>query len=363
MIALTLLLLAVLAPAAAAEAPPRRSGIPYAEAALCARPDVVLCEDFEDLTPESGYHFVAPGDPANRWGNPALADHDSRMKTQRVVQSGATDRLPCPGCPGGHTAVRNPPPPPGTPGSRSLRGDYLPPFTNNSGAGGRLKTPLTDFFVRYHVFRSQAGANGEAADFRWPAQLDDKDLVVNPTPPGRGGPADAPYEVLTYLTRDTTCRAGDGFAYQPGTIALVNSAKSTVGTTTLFGEAVIFDNRPGGPRVVGRCPPVPAARAQRGRWQSVEFHVRLNDPGKQNGQLGLWVDGARVFHVGGVVIRGDDAPVTDVTASFTYGDGLQCLFQGSLCAPWTAPFYKWLDNLVIATRPIGPGGGPDRRQP
>ncbi|MFB3818170.1 MAG: polysaccharide lyase [Candidatus Methylomirabilales bacterium] len=364
MIALLAALLAalLLVPAAGAQAPPRRSGIPYAEAALCARPDVVLCEDFEDQTAESGYHFLGPGNPANRWANPALRDHDSLLKTQVVARSGAADRLACPACPGGTTTVLNPPPVPGIPGVHSLRGDYLPPFANNSGAGGRLRTPLTDFYVRYHVFRSKAGMNGDAADFRWPSKLDDKDVILNPVPPRGGGPADAPYEVLTYLTRDAVCKVGDSFRYQPGVIALVNSAKSTVGSTTLFGEQMVFDNRPGGPRVVGACPPPGAAQAARGRWQSVELHVKLNDPGKENGQLGLWVDGARIFHVGTVVIRGEDPAVTNLTASFTYGDGLQCIFKSDLCAAWAAPFHKWLDNLVIATRPIGPGGAAERRR-
>jgi len=346
---------------AGAEAPPRASGIPYAEAALCARADVILCEDFEDSSAESGYHFLGPGNPENRWGNPALFTSDARAKTQRVVSNGAEEELACPGCPGGRTRVVNPPPPPGAPGTHSLRGDYLPPFANNSGAGGQLRAPYSELYIRYQVFRSKAGLNGEAADFRFPTRLDDKDFVLNPMPPDNGGPADAPYEILTYLSRDTVCPRGDRFEYEPGALAVSANAKSTEGATTLFGHSLIVDNRKGGPRVIGQCPVSEAGRVKLGRWQTVELHVKLNREGARDGILELWLDGVRLVGVSGVVMRGADASLTDITASFTYGDGLQCFFHGEACQTWQAPFYKWFDNLVIATRPIGPPAAAEAR--
>jgi len=343
------------------EAPPRASGIPYAEAALCARADVILCEDFEDSTAESGYHFLGYGSPENRWGNPAFFTNDARLKTQRVAANAAEEELACPACPGGRTRVVNPPSPPGTPGGHSLRGDYLPPFANNSGAGGRLRAPYSELYIRYQIFRSKAGLNGDAADFRFPARLDDKDIVVNPTPPNNGGPADAPYEILTYLSRDTVCRRGDSFEYQPGVLALANNAKSTEGSTTAFGSALVVDNRKGGPRVLGHCPAPEALRVKLGRWQTVEMHIKLNREGSKDGLLDLWLDGTQVVHLTGAVIRGTDPSLVDITPSFTYGDGLQCYFHGEACRTWQAPFYKWLDNLVVATRPIGPPAAPEPR--
>lgn len=84
--------------------------------------------------------------------------------------------------------------------------------------------------------------------------------------------------------------------------------------------------------------------AEAGRWVCVEARARLNTPGQKDGLNQLWIDGRLEAERKGLDWRG------------TYtGHGINAVFvetywnQGS---PVTQS--RWIDNLVISTRPIGP---------
>ena len=44
-----------------------------------------------------------------------------------------------------------------------------------------------------------------------------------------------------------------------------------------------------------------------GEWNTISQRVRLNDPGQQNGELEVFVEGQSVINVGGLVLRDSDA--------------------------------------------------------
>ena len=42
----------------------------------------------------------------------------------------------------------------------------------------------------------------------------------------------------------------------------------------------------------------PALKVRRGQWICVELMMKLNDLGKANGEMALWIDGKLVSHLG-----------------------------------------------------------------
>src|SRR5690606_24049928 len=45
-------------------------------------------------------------------------------------------------------------------------------------------------------------------------------------------------------------------------------------------------------------------KVRRGEWTCIEVMVQMNDVGKQNGELALWIDGRPVSHLGAGFPRG-----------------------------------------------------------
>ncbi len=91
-----------------------------------------------------------------------------------------------------------------------------------------------------------------------------------------------------------------------------------------------------------------------GRWYCFELHMKLNTPGAKPGEKGkndglveLWVDGALVGRQDGLRFR--DIPTLKIDNLF-----VNAYFGGS----WTSPKdqYIFYDNIVLATKPIGPIG-------
>lgn len=84
--------------------------------------------------------------------------------------------------------------------------------------------------------------------------------------------------------------------------------------------------------------------AEAGRWVCVEAHLKLNAPGKQDGEAHLWVDGRLDAERAGMDFRG------------TYtGHAINAVF---LEAYWNggSPVEqkRWYDDFVVSTKPIGP---------
>ena len=87
-----------------------------------------------------------------------------------------------------------------------------------------------------------------------------------------------------------------------------------------------------------------SATEESGRWVAVEAQAKLNTPGQSDGYNCLWIDG----------IKQCERTSLDFRASYT-AKGINCLF---LEAYWNSGSpvdqYRWYDDLVVSTKPIGP---------
>ena len=81
---------------------------------------------------------------------------------------------------------------------------------------------------------------------------------------------------------------------------------------------------------------------QRGRWYCFELMVKLNEPGKKNGEQALWIDGKKLFHQ--KEIRWRD---TDILKLNLFKFGLYIHYCEHDCT-------YWVDDLVISTDYVGP---------
>ena len=80
------------------------------------------------------------------------------------------------------------------------------------------------------------------------------------------------------------------------------------------------------------------------RWFCLEMMVKLNTPGRRNGEIRVWQDGAEVFHHTQLPIR-----KTDSVKIRSVED--QCRIDSRR---FTRPTRFWVDNLVVANAYIGP---------
>jgi len=87
------------------------------------------------------------------------------------------------------------------------------------------------------------------------------------------------------------------------------------------------------------------------RWFCLEMMVKLNTPGKADGELRLWVDGRQVYS------RTDLRWRTD--PSVRIGRAFDMVYR-STPFPYTSTY--WVDNRVIATEYIGPMRAPEAGQ-
>ncbi|PTN11627.1 polysaccharide lyase [Nitrosomonas aestuarii] len=84
---------------------------------------------------------------------------------------------------------------------------------------------------------------------------------------------------------------------------------------------------------------------QKNRWYAIEQYLKLNDPDKSNGQLTVWIDGKKVLDKTDFRFRKtDQLKIENLWLNF---------YHGGIDKP-RSTFYLYIDNLVIATRYIGP---------
>ncbi len=84
---------------------------------------------------------------------------------------------------------------------------------------------------------------------------------------------------------------------------------------------------------------------QKNRWYAIEQYLKLNDPGKANGQLTVWIDGKKIFNRDNFRFRETkQLKIESLWLNF---------YHGGLDKP-KSTFYAYIDNLVIASRYIGP---------
>ncbi|MFH1256601.1 MAG: hypothetical protein V1494_04900 [Candidatus Diapherotrites archaeon] len=90
-----------------------------------------------------------------------------------------------------------------------------------------------------------------------------------------------------------------------------------------------------------------------GKWILIEVYVKLNTAGQSNGTLTSWINGKKVLHKEGVVIRNSNYNFTN----FTMGDNIiYTNAAGSSGVPWLPPEEKqiWFDDVKVSTSFNGP---------
>ena len=92
----------------------------------------------------------------------------------------------------------------------------------------------------------------------------------------------------------------------------------------------------------------PKSLLSNNRWYSVEQFLRLNKPGREDGELIAWVDGVKVFEKKGLVFRHTDKLRIETI--------WMNVFHGGMQSPGK-DLHMFIDNLVIARRYIGPMKG------
>lgn len=92
----------------------------------------------------------------------------------------------------------------------------------------------------------------------------------------------------------------------------------------------------------------PTGVIKKNQWYSIEQYVKLNSPGRHNGELKAWLDGVPVFERKDLRFRDtDDLRIETLWMNVYHG--------GTKKAPQDISVY--IDNVVIAHDYIGPGGG------
>ncbi len=86
---------------------------------------------------------------------------------------------------------------------------------------------------------------------------------------------------------------------------------------------------------------------EKGRWYSIETHLRMNTPGLNDGVLEGWIDGRLAY-------RRVDWRWRDVATLNIEEVWMNVYHGGTATAP--ADMHLYIDNVVVATEPIGPMG-------
>ena len=192
--------------------------------------------------------------------------------------------------------------------------------------------------LRYY-FGRKAGYEPEEAYFRYYLRF------ANDWKPSDGGklPGFAgTYGRAGWGMRSTS--AADGWSLRGGFFVEPESDNAYAGTTAIGTYAYHADMQESSGETwswpFGRI-----AALERNRWYCVEQYVKLNTPGERDGLLRAWVDGRLAFERANIRLR-DTKDVRIETVWFNvYHGGTQ---------PAPSDMHLYIDNVVVATRYIGP---------
>ena len=90
----------------------------------------------------------------------------------------------------------------------------------------------------------------------------------------------------------------------------------------------------------------PYAIPKRGRWYCVEFMTQANTPGKEDGEVAVWIDGKKLAHHRGINWRS--------SAKLKLNAFWLMLYVTSHSAKTNKVNTVWFDDVVVATKYIGP---------
>lgn len=308
-----------------AAAPPRAK--PYAESKCNTDPNVFFCEDFE------GEDIVNYGNNncGSTWGNPAIQKKDGTTPANFCWSGGGsyqynTQTLP------GFSAT-----------NRVWRVTKTTSFTDvvtgrNTGTGSGtisgwfnpniLGTAKTEWWGRIQVWFSP--------DHTWPDDYDFKMLFALPR-----DYVDAPsaaYEAGMYFHQDFWCSGYGNFNDVPAIRYSSNFAMFP------------YHNEYCPPLSAGQTPDgVHAPRFQKGRWYTLEYHVKLAP--SNAGVLDLWVNGVKAYST------------NRMTCANGCPDMGTVYIMGWMNSADKQTGYYEIDNIVMSRNYIGLPGGASSSTP
>ncbi|MFB3819286.1 MAG: LamG-like jellyroll fold domain-containing protein [Candidatus Methylomirabilales bacterium] len=352
-----LLLLPLPAPAQA----PLRAGQPYAEAALCARPDVLFCEDFD--YPENFIYTGVIENYNSTWRNPGLTTgtfgYVYGLEGRRIALATAYPAQPAGSPAGGSVWVAN--------------WDATKGATGNGATWGRLREagrnyangapPAKEVHIRFQYYVTP--------DYAWPGDprsdtyafgsssypVDNKILYLFP-PEGVENPTGAAYDAGLFTTvvydPTTNSRFTDALAVRYGDAsdnykhfpmdwdAAYNPSHMEYGPF----QSLALRN-PGDTPRLGRI-----FRLDTNRWYTIELRYKLGSgPGVRDGAVEVWIDGSKVYSAFDLATCGGGLGDCSGIGALYLG----AYHNGADTTRWDGQ--QVVDNLVIATSYIGPPGG------
>jgi hypothetical protein len=340
---------------------PARVGQPYAEATTCAKPGVILCEDFDYPA-----NFPCSGGQGT-WTNPGLSVAPSFDCLGRTIS--ATSNYPAQptGSPAGGFVKRSDVAtgPGGVHGC--LWSDCQRTTADNpTGVTYTNGLPLTnDLFVRFQVFFSSSPA------YKWPS-FDNKIFFFWPNTY-----VDKPSATIDagwYFSNNLFCQNintnfNDALSFRVGDNSCQFKGYPADNTTPschpphqeyCLGQG--YGNT--SPAVSTTTPPDDTPhpgtvfRFQRGKWYTFEYRYKLSSPGTLNGTIEAWINGVKVYSNSDMatcgVGTGSCVAVAEMAQYFWYnafqeGPGVQG--------------YALADNLIISKNYIGPPSAVDTTAP
>jgi len=361
-------------------AAPQRSGQPYAEATLCARADVIFCEDFN--YPQNFQYYTQYGSTYASWSNPGMVGGTTSGQTwnqgRRINLASSYTTKPNGTLPSGsqpdYVWVANWDPTQGAQGDgsswatlRAVGGNYV-----NGMA------PAKDFYVRFQFYVT--------SNYAWPGDpktdkynfgagnpVDNKILFVYPA--GMDSPTDAAYDagLFAAMAFDSTNNArfsdtlnvrvgnaGNGIGYETFPMC----ANCTYNPTHM--EYAPYQSCVNNSSCTPYRNPHDTPRSGKifrfdtGKWYTLEMRYKLSSTeNAKDGTIEVWVDGTKIYSANDLATCGSGYPANysgndctglgqiDIVA---YHNGIdQTVWNGQ----------QIIDNLVISTSYIGPpsGGG------
>ncbi len=352
------MMLAALLPAAAAAQAPARSGQPYAEAALCSRPDVIFCEDFNYPG-----NFNVSGSTVT-WQNPGLTTKSfgylGGVAGRRINPVSQYPAQPAGSPAGGSVWVANWDPTKGATGDGNTWGMLRQP-------GGRYANgsePARDVYIRFQYYVT--------ANYAWPGDprrdtynygsasfpIDNKILFIYP-PEGVSNPTGAAYDagfmtnasVYDPITASRFADAlvvrvgdtSDGYKFFPLDVhCSYNPQHLEYGPF----QSLALRNPHDTPRL-GKI-----FRLDTNRWYTLEMRYRLSSSrGANDGAIEVWVDGTKVYSAFDLATCGNGVGDCSGLGAIYLG----AYHNGSDRTAWNGQ--QVIDNLVISRSYIGPPGG------
>ncbi len=369
-----------------AAAPPRANQ-PYAEAELCARPEVIFCEDFN--YPEN-FTKTSQGDPnygpwLTNWINPGLVNGVFGFvygtEGRQINPASQYPVKPSGAMPSGnqpdHVWVANWDPEKGPANNGSTFGQIRHPGPNGTYANGT--PPTNDIYIRFQYYVTP--------DYAWPGDpKTDKYYFINGTTGCGGIPGVYDNKILYFypadMTSPTDASYDAGLHTQGCVYSAVDNARFADAIAIRYGDAGEYKFYPGCINCVingtyqNYFPFQSLAlenpndqklfrrvfRLNKNKWYTFELRYKLSSgPNVPDGITELWVDGVKIYSETGQRTCGSGSG--DTTCS---GIGIINLVAYHNAADPT----RWdgqqvIDNLVISRSYIGPprGGSTDTNPP